>query len=31
MEEVGLQKWEIHERELKGRGFLRIWEILVGY
>lgn len=29
-EEVDLQKWEIYVRGLKGRSFLRIWEILMG-
>lgn len=29
-EEVDLQKWEIHERGFKGRGFLRIWDVLLG-
>lgn len=30
VEEVDLQRWEIHRKGLKGRGFLRIWEILMG-
>lgn len=29
-EEVDIQKWEFCVRGLKGRHFLRIWEILIG-